>query len=127
MANIDDLQEVSGVFGGIKVEETTPETREINDNNTVSGVFGGAKFETEENLQQPTNSIAEVGGNLPTTPGIWDKVKSVLYYDFNFKLTPYQQKIEDELNDFIFEKLSWSNFKNFLFKNVSFGKNKNQD
>ena len=34
---------------------------------------------------------------------------------------------EDELNDFIFDKLSWSNFKNFLFKNASFGKNKDEE
>lgn len=129
MANIEDIEGVPGVFGGVKVDTPTDNattvggigTENIENNATVDGVFGGVQYN-----EQP-NTIANVGTNLPAKQGAWDKVKSVLFYDFNFKLTPHQQKIEDELNDFIFEKLSWSNFKNFLFKNASFGKNKDQE
>ena len=129
MANIEDIEGVPGVFGGVKVDTPTDNattvggigTENIETNATVDGVFGGVQYN-----EQP-NTIANVGTNLPAKQGAWDKVKSVLFYDFNFKLTPHQQKIEDELNDFIFEKLSWSNFKNFLFKNASFGKNKDQE
>lgn len=129
MANIEDIEGVPGVFGGVKLDTPTDNattvggigTENIENKATVDGVFGGIQY----NEQQ--NTIANVGTNLPAKQGAWDKVKSVLFYDFNFKLTPHQQKIEDELNDFIFEKLSWSNFKNFLFKNASFGKNKDQE
>ena len=129
MANIEDIEGVPGVFGGVKVDTPTDNattiggigTENIENKATVDGVFGGVQY----NEQQ--NTIANVGTNLPAKQGAWDKVKSVLFYDFNFKLTPHQQKIEDELNDFIFEKLSWSNFKNFLFKNASFGKNKDEE
>lgn len=129
MANIEDIEGVPGVFGGVKVDTPTDNanavggigTENIENNATVDGVFGGVQYDNQE------NTLAEVGTNLPAKQGTWDKLKSVLFYDFNFKLTPYQQKIEDELNDFIFEKLSWSNFKNFLFKNASFGKNKDQE
>jgi len=129
MANIEDIEGVPGVFGGVKVDTPTDNattvggigTENIENNATVDGVFGGVHY----NEQQ--NTIANVGTNLPAKQGAWNKVKSVLFYDFNFKLTPHQQKIEDELNDFIFEKLSWSNFKNFLFKNASFGKNKDEE
>lgn len=129
MANIEDIEGVPGVFGGVKVDTPTDNattvggigTENIENNATVDGVFGGVQY----NEQQ--NTIANVGTNLPAKQGAWNKVKSVLFYDFNFKLTPHQQKIEDELNDFIFEKLSWSNFKNFLFKNASFGKNKDEE
>lgn len=129
MANIEDIEGVPGVFGGVKLDTPTDNattvggigTENIENKATVDGVFGGIQY----NEQQ--NTIANVGTNLPAKQGAWDKVKSVLFYDFNFKLTPHQQKIEDELNDFIFEKLSWSNFKNFLFKNASFGKNKDEE
>ena len=129
MANIEDIEGVPGVFGGVKVDTPTDNattiggigTENIENKATVDGVFGGVQY----NEQQ--NTIANVGTNLPAKQGAWDKVKSVLFYDFNFKLTPHQQKIEDELNDFIFDKLSWSNFKNFLFKNASFGKNKDEE
>ena len=129
MANIEDIEGVPGVVGGVKVDTPTNDattiggigTENIENKATVDGVFGGVQY----NEQQ--NTIANVGTNLPAKQGAWDKLKSVLFYDFNFKLTPHQQKIEDELNDFIFEKLSWSNFKNFLFKNASFGKNKDEE
>ena len=129
MANIEDIEGVPGVFGGVKVDTPTNDattiggigTENIENTAPVDGVFGGVQYN-----EQP-NTIANVETNLPAKQGVWDKVKSVLFYDFNFKLTPYQQKIEDELNDFIFDKLSWSNFKNFLFKNASFGKNKDEE
>lgn len=129
MANIEDIEGVPGVFGGVKLDTPTDNattvggigTENIENKATVDGVFGGIQY----NEQQ--NTIANVGTNLPAKQGAWDKLKSVLFYDFNFKLTPHQQKIEDELNDFIFEKLSWSNFKNFLFRNASFGKNKDEE
>ena len=129
MANIEDIEGVPGVFGGVKLDTPADQattsggigTENIENKATVDGVFGGIQYN-----EQP-NTIANVGTNLPAKQGAWDKVKSVLFYDFNFKLTPHQQKIEDELNDFIFEKLSWSNFKNFLFKNASFGKNKDEE
>ena len=129
MANIEDIEGGPGVFGGVKLDTPTDNattvggigTENIENKATVDGVFGGIQY----NEQQ--NTIANVGTNLPAKQGAWDKLKSVLFYDFNFKLTPHQQKIEDELNDFIFEKLSWSNFKNFLFRNASFGKNKDEE
>ena len=129
MENIEDIEGIPGVFGGVKLDTPADQattiggigTENIENKATVDGVFGGIQY----NEQQ--NTIANVGTNLPAKQGAWDKLKSVLFYDFNFKLTPHQQKIEDELNDFIFEKLSWSNFKNFLFRNASFGKNKDEE
>ena len=39
-------------------------------------------------------------------------------YDVEVELTPYQQKVEDEINDFLHQEVTWQSFKNFLFKEV---------
>ena len=114
-----DIKEVNGVFGGVEIGN-------INDQETTTNYAGGVEGIGANNLQS-------VGTNLPAKQGFWSKFKAFWLQPVDWKkeikveLTPYQQKIEDELNDFIFDKLSWSNFKNFLFKNASFGKNKDEE
>lgn len=56
--------------------------------------------------------------NLPEKTGFWTKVKNALLYDVTIELTPYQQKIEDEINDFLHQEVTWQSFKNFLFQEV---------
>lgn len=100
MANIE---EVPGVFGGVKVDEPV----------------------AVENATAITVNVSE-SANLPTKTGFWNKVKSVLFYDLKLELTPYQQKIEDELNDFLYQEVTWAKVKDFLFQEVTFGKKKDK-
>lgn len=61
--------------------------------------------------------------NLPAKPkGIFSKLKAILFYDIKVELTPYQQKIENEINDFLHQEVTWQGFKNFLFQDISFSK-----
>ena len=91
----------------------------------VNGVFGGVKI--EEGAQNVENTSVVAGGsNLPTKTGFWNKVKAILFYDVKIELTPYQQKIEDELNDFLYQEITWAKVKDFLFQEVTFGKKKNK-
>ena len=41
------------------------------------------------------------GSNLPAKPSFFTKLKNVLFYEIKVELTPYQQKIEDEINELI--------------------------
>ena len=73
------------------------------------------------------NSAFKVGGtgkNLPAKPSFWSKLKGVLTYEVKVELTPYQQKIENEINDFLYQEITWQSFKNFLFQEITFGKKK---
>ena len=99
MANIE---EVPGVSGGVKTEDV--------------GVVNG----NNENV----SNVANVGANLPAKVGFWNKLKSVLFYPIKVELTPYQQKIEDEINDFLYQEVTWTKVKDFLFQEVTFGKKK---
>ena len=81
---------------------------EFNGENNFGGVFGGASFSTEN---ANTNSNETVfrkveSDSLPTKQSIWTKIRSFLFQDLDLyapvkvELTPYQQKVEDEINDF---------------------------
>lgn len=63
--------------------------------------------------------------NLPAKPSIWSKLKGFLTYEIKVELTPYQQKVEDEINEFLHQEITWQSFKSFLFQEISFGKKKN--
>jgi len=66
------------------------------------------------------------GSNLPAKPTLWSKLKGILTYEVKVELTPYQQKIEDEINEFLHQEITWQKFKDFLFQDVviTTGKNK---
>lgn len=110
MANIE---EVSGVFGGVK---TNDENANVSNN---AGVFGGVSINEESANNANTFVNAR---NLPAKTGFWNKVKSVLFYDIKVELTPAQQKVEDEINEFLHQEITWGKVKDFLFQEVTFGK-----
>jgi len=57
---------------------------------------------------------------LPTKVGFWGKFKSFLFQEINVELTPYQQKVEDEVNEFLHQEITWQGVKSFLFQEIKF-------
>ena len=102
--------------------------------NKVTGVFGGAELENVENkeqqVQENVGTIRQAGSNLPTKAGFWNKFKAFWLQDIDWnqeikvELTPYQQKVEDEINEFLHQEITWEKVHDFLFQEVSF-KSKN--
>lgn len=96
--------------------------------NKVSGVFGGAEIENIENEEQQANAgtIQQVGKNLPTKAGFWNKFKTFWLQEIDWnkeikvELTPYQQKVEDEINEFLHQDVTWEKVHDFLFQELSF-------
>ena len=76
-----------------------------------AGSIGGANFVNKE---------------LPTKTGFWTKIKAFLFQDISWtapitvELTPYQQKVEDEINEFLHQDVTWKKVKGFLFKEIKF-------
>ncbi len=62
------------------------------------------------------------GETLPAKVGMWQKVKAFFLQDIRVELTPAQQKFEDDLNDFLHMEITWQDFKDFLFQDITFGK-----
>ena len=113
---------------------------DLGEENKVSGVFGGVQFENESNEQnQATNTdienIENAGTirntNLPAKVRFWSKFKAFWLQDIDWnkeikvELTPYQQKVEDEINEFLHQEITWEKVHDFLFQEISFGKKKN--
>lgn len=57
---------------------------------------------------------------LPTEIGFWSKFKSFWLQEINVELTPYQQKVEDEINEFLHQEITWQGVKGFLFQEIKF-------
>ncbi|MCL2354720.1 MAG: hypothetical protein FWC68_02340 [Oscillospiraceae bacterium] len=80
----------------------------------------------------PTEGINPIGEefkvcktNLPEKTGLWTKVRNVLFYEIKVELTPYQQKVEDDINNFLHQEVTFKKVKDFLFQEITFGKKKN--
>lgn len=126
----EEETKVGGVFGGVEVPSvgTNNEGTFENDENQdtqekVEGVFGGVQ-------------TAQEGTNLPVKRGFWSSMKAFWLQDIDWnakinwtkeikvELTPYQQKVEDELNDFLYQEITWEKVRAFFTKKLTFGKNK---
>ena len=81
-----------------------------------SGVFGGVEVNTQEEAKVNTEF------NLPTKVSIWTKIKNFLCQDIKVELTPKQQKVENEINEFLHQEITWGKVKDFLFQEVKFKK-----
>ena len=42
--------------------------------------------------------------------------------EIKVELTPYQQKLEDQINEFLHQDITWEKFRKFLTQPVTFGK-----
>ena len=95
----------------------------INEEVKVDGVYGGVET-VDKNA-------------LPVKRGFWSSMKAFWLQDIDWnakidwnreikvELTPYQQKVEDEINEFLHQEITWEKFRNFLLQPVTFGKKKN--
>lgn len=104
---------------------------EFSEENKVEGVFGGVDFGSASSTEGQSNSgetkqesvFTKVEtGNLPTKPSIWTKIKAFLFQEIDLnapikvELTPYQQKVEDEINEFLHQEISFKGFFNIFKK-----------
>ncbi len=82
-------------------------------------------MEEENNVSGITNNsnggesaFKVCASNLPTKPTFFTKLKNALFYEIKVELTPYEQKLEDEINEFLHQEITWGKVKDFLFQEV---------
>ena len=102
---------------------------DLGEENKVSGVFGGVKLDNiEQNQDNFVNNNSKTGKELPVKRGFWTKFKAFWLQEIDWnkeievELTPYQQKIEDEINEFLHQEITWEKVHDFLFQEITFGK-----
>lgn len=96
-----------------------------------TGIYGEVEFGTEEKAEGIGEiETIEQSKNLPVTAGFWGKFKNFWLQDIPWDteikvvLTPYQQKVEREINDFLHQEITWKKVHDFLFQEITFGKKK---
>ena len=102
---------------------------EFDQENKVEGVFGGVSFTNAGNNPVTENAQGQAdgtifkkveAGSLPTKPSVWTKIRSFLFQDIAWtapikvELTPYQQKVEDEINEFLHQEITFKGFFNLV-------------
>ena len=103
---------------------------DLGEENKVNGVFGGVEF--NNNAENIENAGTIRNENLPVKKGFWNSFKAFWLQDIDWnkeikvELTPYQQKVEDEINEFLHQEVTWEKVHDFLFQEVKFGKSKTQ-
>ena len=115
----NNMQSVATELRGV-IEHINEVNNRINNvENKVSGVFGGVQFGGEE--QQGVQQAGTIrNGNLPVKQGFWSKFKAFWLQEIDWnreikvELTPYQQKVEDEINEFLHQDVSFSGFWNIV-------------
>ena len=103
--------------------QTTPN---INSNNNqtnsssqkAENVFGNWGI---QNAESENNSYRPVEKNKSMTKqGLWTKIKAFLFQEIDLtapikvELTPYQQKVENEINDFLHQEITFKGIANFF-------------
>ncbi len=97
------------------VKELADVLKKVNSNSNIEEV---ELSETELSSKNEKSKFKVVETNLPEKTSVWTKIKNVLFYEIKVELTPYQQKVEDEINEFLHKEITWKSVKNFLFKEV---------
>ncbi len=102
---------------------------DLGEENKVDGVFGGVQFENEENSNINLENAGTIRNDkLPVKTGFWNKFKAFWLQDIDWnkeikvELTPKQQKVEDEINEFLHQEITWEKVHDFLFQEITFGK-----
>ena len=89
-----------------------------------NGVFGGVELVNENNIEESNveNAGTIFKPNLPAKQGFWSKFKAFWLQEIKVELTPHQQKIENEINEFLHQEITWEKVHDFLFQEIRFGK-----
>jgi len=117
------INEVNGVYGGVEFGTTEQAGAQGNIGGTgvgyETGIGTGAGYETGE------ETVEQAGTNLPVKTGFWNSFKSFWFREIKVELTPYQQKVENEINEFLHQEITWEKVHDFLFQEIKFGKKRN--
>ena len=94
--------------------------------------FGGVEFSNENGNGNNEQVQAVNAKKLPVKQGFWSKFKTFWFQEIDWnkeikvELTPYQQKVENEINEFLHQEITWEKVHDFLFQEIRFGKKKTE-
>jgi hypothetical protein len=120
MADLNNENQ-NGVFGGFTFGENNVTENASNlgttQNAGTNGVFGNFGVNQAGSINEPANAGVEFKPidkqKAVTKQGLWTKIKAFLFQEIDLtapikvELTPYQQKVENEINEFLHQEISF--------------------
>lgn len=85
------------------------------------------EFKLDENETNQAESA------LPAKIGVWSKIKGFLFQEINLnkpivlELTPKEEKVLNEVHDFLFQEIRFPELHDFLFQEITFFGKKNKE
>ena len=79
------------------------------------------------------NETNQAGSALPAKVGVWAKIKGFLFQEIDLnkpivlELTPKEEKVLNEVHDFLFQEIRFPELHDFLFQEIHFFGNKNKE
>ena len=107
---------VKGITKTVKKVVGTSDSYSSEDNGNTSYNYNSTDSGSTSDNVSSTFKVA--GANLPVKPSVWTKIKNVLFAEIRVELTPYQQKIEDEINDYLHQEITWKSLKEAALSEV---------
>ena len=120
MADLNNENQ-NGVFGGFTFGENNVAENASNlgetQNASTNEVFGNFEVNQAGSINEPANVGVEFKPidkqKAVTKQGLWTKIRAFLFQEIDLtapikiELTPYQQKVEKEINDFLHQEISF--------------------
>lgn len=106
--------EMSNNLANESVKELADALKKVN-SSSVEFELPGLEGNSSNN---EIGSEFKVSSNLPAKPSVWTKIKNVLFYEIKVELTPKQQKIEREINEFLHAPITWKSLKEAALSEV---------
>ena len=134
MSTLEDEVKVNGVYGGVQTDNvSTTESTTTTGTTSTAGTTNTTDTTSTSSAASVTSNISNTSTvsattNLPVTRSFWSNMKAFWLQEIDLKkkidwkreikveLTPYQQKIEDEINEFLHQDITWEKFRNFITK-----------
>lgn len=100
----------------VNITDTVVAPSKAKTTGALSGIYGATATDSDTNTDtiqtgETSDTVTNKGtwkqADLPVKVGFWGKVKSFLFQEIKVELTPGQQKIEDEVNAFLFKEISF--------------------
>lgn len=111
------LNQVTDTIGSDALKDITDVIKKANSNSEEKQVSdSNIGIENTDSTSSSTFKVAST--NLPEKTGFWTKLKNALFYEIKVELTPYQQKVEKEINDFLHQEITWKSLKEAALSEV---------
>ena len=118
----------NGVFGGVQFGENLNQCENVDNNNAqnegpTNDVFGNVSFDNNHQGFGESNAVnfqPIEKDKAVTERGLWSRIKAFLFQEIDLyapikvELTPYQQKVEKEINDFLHQEVTFKGIVNFF-------------